>query len=88
MISFYDQLKQRQTPIVAYQQAQQWLRNVTVRDLRQFYSTEFIPIPDRALAEFLETEQTKLSKMDESARPYAHPYYWAAFILSGRPNCP
>jgi tetratricopeptide (TPR) repeat protein len=86
MMGFYCQLLQHQDPILAHHQAQQWLRTLTVRDLRQFYSTELSKIDDHNLEEFLETEQDKLSKIEESDQPYAHPYYWSAFILSGRPN--
>jgi tetratricopeptide (TPR) repeat protein len=86
MLHFYRQLLQHQSPILAHQQAQQWLRTLTVRDLRQFYTTELSLSDNNHLEEFLETEQYKLSKMEASDQPYVHPYYWAAFILSGRPN--
>jgi tetratricopeptide (TPR) repeat protein len=84
MLYFYSQLQQHKSPILAHHQAQQWLRTLTVLNLRQFYATELFHIVNTNLEEFLEIEQYKLSKMDESDQPYAHPYYWAAFILSGR----
>jgi CHAT domain-containing protein/Tfp pilus assembly protein PilF len=84
MLYFYRQLQQHKSPILAHYQAQQWLRTLTVLDLRQFYATELFQTVNTELEEFLEFEQYKLSKMEESDQPYAHPYYWAAFILSGR----
>jgi CHAT domain-containing protein len=87
MMQFYRQLKRHQSPIIAHQQAQQWLRHLTVGKLTRLYQ---VALPHQTgeieVFEFLEIELLKLGKMEKSALPYANPYYWAAFILSGRPN--
>jgi CHAT domain-containing protein/Tfp pilus assembly protein PilF len=87
MMQFYRQLQRHQSPVIAHHQAQQWLRHLTVQKLTRLYQ---IALPHQTgkveVFEFLEIELLKLGKMEKSALPYVDPYYWAAFILSGRPN--
>jgi CHAT domain-containing protein len=85
MLQFYRQLQRRQSPIIAHQSAQQWLRTLTVGKLTRLYQTA-IPHQTGAVLAFLETELLKLGNMEAPDRLYNDPYYWAAFILSGRPN--
>jgi tetratricopeptide (TPR) repeat protein len=85
MMQFYRQLQRHQSPVIAHHQAQQWLRHLTVRKLARLYQVA-IPHQTGEVFEFLEIELLKLGKMEKSDLPYADPYYWAAFILSGRPN--
>jgi CHAT domain-containing protein/Tfp pilus assembly protein PilF len=85
MMQFYRQLQCHHSPVIAHHQAQQWLRHLTVGKLTRLYQTA-LPHQTGAVFDFIETELLNLGKMEESALPYADPYYWAAFILSGRPN--
>jgi CHAT domain-containing protein/Flp pilus assembly protein TadD len=85
MMQFYRQLQRHQSPVIAHHQAQQWLRHLSVDKLTRLYQTA-LPYPTGAVFDFIETELLNLGKMEKSTLPYADPYYWAAFILSGRPN--
>jgi CHAT domain-containing protein len=89
MVRCYDILQQRwqtdgnmQAPLVtALQDAQRWLRNSTKRELQEW-------IDQRQLRQHLDlVQQTELDdwwydKADEY-RPFAAPYYWAAFVGMG-----
>jgi CHAT domain-containing protein/regulator of sirC expression with transglutaminase-like and TPR domain len=100
VIEFYRLLKRGTAPAEALKQAQNWLRNVTYNDLAQWYrdlgselknydpqrKNDALP---RCIA-YLETEaqiiETDPNKLDSPDLPYAHPYHWASFILTGKPN--
>ncbi|WP_017305120.1 tetratricopeptide repeat protein [Spirulina subsalsa] len=89
MVEFYRRIARRQTAAVALQQTQQWLRHLTVRQLVQWYldrAQELETYP-QSLSEELVTaarqRQETLNQGNGDLTPYAHPYYWAAFTLSG-----
>jgi len=71
----------------ALRQAQMYLRNLTVGEVREF-------LEQRATPEAVEQELQRLARaagldsqfggrVDDQARPFYHPYYWAPFILVG-----
>jgi CHAT domain-containing protein/tetratricopeptide (TPR) repeat protein len=66
----------------ALRKAQLWLRNATVRemDLVQRYQTLF-EASDRRDLDLLDAVRFYRANPDMS--PFAHPYYWACFIVSG-----
>ena len=91
-VEFYRCLARGSTPIVALKQARLWLRTVTYGELIRWYGDRLqelgsINPSSRAVFEDaiarIENDPTKI----ESANPpYAHPYYWAAFKLLGKPS--
>jgi CHAT domain-containing protein/TPR repeat protein len=89
MVRCYDVLHQRwqtdgnmQAPLVsALQEAQRWLRDSTKRELQKW-------IDQRQLRQHLDlVQQTELDDLwydkAEEDRPFAAPYYWAAFVAMG-----
>ncbi|MBD2184983.1 CHAT domain-containing protein [Aerosakkonema funiforme] len=90
MIRFYQLLKESVPPAVALKQAQNWLRTVeysTVIPLLRQFAVELESEAPHC-SEFLEgtadRAEDKAGKMGLCDRSYAHPYYWAGFILSGK----
>lgn len=88
MIRFYQELQQGHTPANALQQAQAWLRTLTNAKLVEWL-LELLPWiePESGVYEYLSkyagTIQKDPSRMESPEAIYAHPYYWAAFILTG-----
>lgn len=99
MIKFYENFhysqKQAGDVAVALNQAQKWLRNLTCKDFEQelakplyqeaiaqlkqnLSSVEFFELEDA-----IEVQRQKIQKLDPKYKPFANPYYWAAFIATG-----
>jgi CHAT domain-containing protein len=89
MIRFYQSLKQRETPAAALKQAKGWLRQLTYKALAHWYCELAKQLDDPQSKEYLKTEaqiiENDPDKMTSSEPVYAHPYYWAGFILTGKP---
>lgn len=67
---------------VALAAAKRWLRNVTYQDLSDWYQQEINNLPPKhSLIALLRRYRNNLSTME--SQPYNHPYYWAAFTLTG-----
>jgi CHAT domain-containing protein len=92
MIYFYRQwLEVRESGPVALRNAQKWLREATREDLAAWYQGEIDNISANSpklsevkdtLIDSLETDQLALATK-ELHQPYQHPYYWAAFTITG-----
>jgi CHAT domain-containing protein len=85
ILQFYRQILKGQSPAQALTHSQTWMRTVTNRQLHRHYSywIDRLPGNDR-IRPFLKTARNNLGTMEPTQTPYSHPYYWAAFILSGR----
>ncbi len=85
ILQFYRQLLKGQSPSQSLTHSQTWLQTVTVRQLRRHYSywIDRLPAEDE-IRPFLKTWRNKLGTMEPNQTRYSHPYYWAAFTLSGR----
>ncbi len=92
MIYFYQQWgKARQPMRVALANAQKWLRESTREDLAAWYQREIDEISENSpqlsedediLIDSLKIERLALATK-ELDPPYQHPYYWAAFTITG-----
>jgi CHAT domain-containing protein len=80
---FYRELAEKKLkPAVALRQAQNWLRRVTVRELIELLrDLKSEPAPAGPLAARI---RTALRLLDSDFCPFAEPYFWAAFTISGR----
>jgi CHAT domain-containing protein len=79
----------------ALQNAQNWLRNLTCKGVEQELAKaqyqqaiaqlqqKLSPANFFELEDAIETQQKKLQVLDPNYKPFAAPYYWAAFIATG-----
>lgn len=69
-----------QSKAVALQEAKRWLRNMT----RTEVEARIAKLPETARGLKLESQSATPLAADD--KPFAHPYYWSAFILIGDPS--
>jgi CHAT domain-containing protein len=62
----------------ALREAKHWLRNLTVAEVDE--------LQQQLQARVIGPTRARPTGDPEEERPYAHPYYWSAFILIGDPN--
>ncbi|MFO1061304.1 MAG: CHAT domain-containing protein [Dongiaceae bacterium] len=74
---------ERRTPADALRQAQRWLRDATNRSLHRFYKALRDGGAAPLAAPQLERELRRHALAAPNERPYADPYYWAAFVVFG-----
>jgi tetratricopeptide (TPR) repeat protein/CHAT domain-containing protein len=86
ILQFYRQILKGKSPAQALTHSQTWMRTVTNRQLHRHYGYWIDRRPKQGdrIRPLLRTERIKLGTMEPQQTPYSHPYYWAAFILSGR----
>lgn len=89
MIYFYWQLKKGKSPDVALAKAIKWLRNLTDRKLERIYKVIFAQLPkdEKPIRPFVKSKLNQISQMELSQKQqkrFDHPYYWAAFTITGR----
>jgi CHAT domain-containing protein len=85
MRRFYGNLKAGQTKAAALREAKAWLRSLKRSDLDQLGKGE--PVLSE-LTRGLGLDSVKVEEKGKLAdeRPFAHPHYWAGFILTGDPR--
>jgi CHAT domain-containing protein len=87
MIQFYKfHLLDRLSPPDALRHAQLWLRDATNADLAELFVEFNANKSDPQSKKTYGIAQEKFRKYvlaDSNARPFAHPYYWAAFVFYG-----
>lgn len=86
MIEFYRRLIRDLPVATALLEATQWLRNVTAGELKKWYE-ETLNTLDRegtTIRANLATELYRSSKLPPENKLYEHPFYWAAFTISGK----
>jgi CHAT domain-containing protein len=89
IIDFYRRFQAGLHPAQALGEAQQWLCTLTYPKLAEEYATLARQIKgcSRPFAEYLKSEAHSIrqntDKMESSQPPFADPYYWAGFTITG-----
>jgi CHAT domain-containing protein/tetratricopeptide (TPR) repeat protein len=88
----YELLRAGKSKAAALREAQLWLRDLTAAEVRTILEAQRAEQPTRevaltemtrmALAQLLPV-QRRFALMDDTERPFAHPYFWAAFQCVG-----
>ena len=84
-IEVYRRLHSGTTPVVALTEAVEWLRELTAGELTKWYENLLNQLPPEGLRmkAQLATQLYRTSQMETDKKLYNHPYYWAAFVVSG-----
>ena len=79
MIKFYDNLSKGLPVVVALNQAQLWLKNVTAEELLKWADqfNYFSFIQKKAIKNYVRTYES-------AEKPFTNPFYWAAFTVIGK----
>lgn len=87
IIEFYRQLQLLRSPNLALSAATKWLKELTALELTQWYEDLLNQLHPQELKirSYLATHLYRISKMEREKKLYSHPYYWAAFIITGKP---
>jgi CHAT domain-containing protein len=84
MVKFYEaHLKEGLVPAAALRKAQLWLREVTCKELSDIFSRYRTITPSTAIRKVAEMQFRDYELRDPGEMPFAHPYYWAAFVFYG-----
>ena len=72
-------LRSRLAKAEALREAKQWLRNLTRKEVEAVAK-------DSDATRGLKLELPRDERLGPDDKPFAHPYYWSAFILIGDPQ--
>lgn len=86
IIEFYRRLQQDKSAATALAEATEWLKELTAGDLKKWFEELLNKLPQEGLRirTHLATELYRISKMPPEKKLYNDPYYWAAFIITGK----
>jgi tetratricopeptide (TPR) repeat protein len=93
MLRFYENLLGKRKGLqkglgraAALAEAKQWLRNLRRRDVERLAAGLAGGVVRGTEVEALPLVKAKPPKLPSGERPFAHPFYWAAFVLFGDPD--
>ena len=85
MIEFYRRRQTGKSEASTLAEVTEWLKELTVKQLKEWYEAFLTQLPrnEGRIRPFLETELDKTSTTEPDKKLCDHPYYWAAFNITG-----
>lgn len=84
IVKFYQHLEAGQSPPMALKSAQLWLKTANREQLIEWLDQVIPQLAQyKSLQLVLQDQRDLLDRMENDNPPYSHPYYWAAFTISG-----
>ncbi|MDY6803790.1 MAG: CHAT domain-containing tetratricopeptide repeat protein [Cyanobacteriota bacterium] len=80
-VKFYQELQNHDNMAVALDRARAWLRDSTISQFREWLPHSQI---SSAIQRNLKLKLLTMARNNEEEKPFAAPYYWAAFCLIGK----
>ncbi len=86
MIEFYRRLQPDKSAATALAESTTWLKEITALELTKWYEDLLnrLDADDLRIRSYVATQLYRSSKMSPDEKLYSHPYYWAAFIITGK----
>jgi CHAT domain-containing protein/tetratricopeptide (TPR) repeat protein len=86
MVEFYRLLKEGKPATTALNEATTWLKELTAGDLKKWYENLLrkSPLGGARIQAHVAAQLYKSSNVPPETRLYSHPYYWAAFKITGK----
>ncbi len=88
MIEFYRRLQPDKSAAMALNEATLWLKELTAGELAKWYEDLLNNLDPEELRikAYVATQMYRTSKLPPKQKLYTHPYFWAAFMITGNPN--
>ncbi len=88
MVEFYRRLQPHKSAASTLAEVTAWLRELTARELTKWYEDLLNNLhpEDLRIRTHIATQMYRSSKLSPEQKLYSHPYYWAAFTITGTPN--
>ncbi len=90
MIEFYRRRQLHKSDAAALAEAVNWLKNLTLADLKQWCNNFLVQLPAdfpqerKKIKRTLDMELYRWDKIESDQKIYSDSYYWAAFAIAGR----
>lgn len=88
IVEFYQRLQQGKSAATALAEATAWLKELTAGELTKWYERLLnnLDTEELKVRAYLATHLYRTSKVAPDKKLYNHPYYWAAFTITGKLN--